>query len=288
MIMITGSRMSSPVTVRYCFPHPELFALVPAMASIANSGDAPILDMAPPDTAMIMVSLSGVVRFGAEPTGLRKGAEAAILHGASSHARWLEGGRGDMFAIALHPLAWPLWFARRADDFADASVPLSMLLGDQAALLTTALAGAEDFAVRAEIANAWLKALPQHEIAPALSSQIMAVRMGLSDPDCASVEALAARAALSPSQLSRLTRSAFGFTPKLLIQRERFRRMLHHADASSYDRWRDFIEGQYVDQSHLIRDFQRFLGLSPSRYFALERPVVAAAFAEARRLLGVG
>jgi hypothetical protein len=74
-----------------------------------------------------------------------------------------------------------------------------------------------------------------------------------------------------------LSKRGFGFPPKLLLRRQRFLRMLGTLHARPYDEWPDFIDPQYVDQSHMIRDFGFFLGMPPRRYFAMDRPILRAA-----------
>jgi methylphosphotriester-DNA--protein-cysteine methyltransferase len=50
-------------------------------------------------------------------------------------------------------------------------------------------------------------------------------------------------------------------------------RMLGALQARPYSEWPDYIDPQYVDQSHMIRDFKYFMGMSPRQYLALPRPV---------------
>ncbi len=273
------------VSIRYTLPDPSLFDFVAAIGEAEIADEGRVTDIAPPDMTMISVSLSGQWLEGRDraDTGF---AERVVLHGPTSRAKWLSGENSAAIAIALHPLCWPVWFGRKASDFADRTVPLTAIGLAATDRLLPALEGCESFSVRTAAINRWLLDLPRRDTPVGLQGQVMAMRMALADPDCASVDELARRVRVSQSRLARLATSCFGFTPKLLIQIARFRRMLHRADAHSYAAWRTFIESQYVDQSHLIRDFQRFLGLSPSAYFQLERPFVAAAFAEARRLLG--
>jgi AraC-like DNA-binding protein len=279
--------MSSTVSVRYSFPDPRLFEFMPAMGEINIAPGGEALDLIPPDMASISVTLSGQWFHGMDAGSLEPSGATAMLHGPTSRARWYHGVDGAGFMIALHPLAWPVLLGHKASDFADKSVPLATVLEGAEVAFITALSAADRFEARIAAANAFFLSLRRCPVKPELAATIMAFRQALADPDCASVDELAMRVGLPQTRLARLARSCFGFPPKLLIQRERFRRMLHRADAHSYAEWRAFIEGQYVDQSHMIRDFRRFLGLSPSRYFALDRPIVGAAFAEARRLLGL-
>jgi methylphosphotriester-DNA--protein-cysteine methyltransferase len=93
----------------------------------------------------------------------------------------------------------------------------------------------------------------------------------LENPDVVSVSQLCAATGISHARMIRLCRRAFGFPPKFLLRRARFQRMLAAIDTRPYQEWRDFIDPQYVDQSHLIRDFHYFLGMPPSRYAASPR-----------------
>ncbi len=272
--------------VRYSFPDPLLFDVVAVIGEIAILGEGRVQDLVPPEMAVISIALSGRWMQGLGESAMSESAHRVMLHGPTSSASWMAGEGGIVIAIALHPLVWPLLFGRKAELFADRSVPLFDVLGDKALELLSALSQRSTFESRVVALNEFLKSLPRKVGELVLPQQIMLMRLALADPDCASVEDMASRVGISQSRLSRLATTSFGFTPKLLIRIARFRRMLHRADAHSYTVWREFIEGQYVDQSHLIRDFQRFLGMSPSTYFALERPFVKAAFAEARRLLG--
>lgn len=49
-------------------------------------------------------------------------------------------------------------------------------------------------------------------------------------------------------------------------------------EGMSVGQWPHFLDPQYVDQSHMIRDFHKFIGMSPTQYFAMERPLLAAVF----------
>jgi methylphosphotriester-DNA--protein-cysteine methyltransferase len=41
-------------------------------------------------------------------------------------------------------------------------------------------------------------------------------------------------------------------------------------------KWADILDPQYYDQAHFNRDFQRFFGMAPKQYLALEKPIVLA------------
>ena len=108
----------------------------------------------------------------------------------------------------------------------------------------------------------------------------------LADPDIGTVEQLCDQLDMTQSRLARLCRSIYGETPKKLLRRARFGRMLEALARHPYAEWRSFIDPNYFDQSHFIRDFRHFLGVPPSRYLALPDEVQAACVA--RFAIGFG
>lgn len=104
-------------------------------------------------------------------------------------------------------------------------------------------------------------------------SQSARLAAWIEHPDTGSVEQICAALGMSHARLARLSRRAFGDTPKLLIRRARLMRMVAILEIRPYREWRDFLDWRYVDQSHFIRDFKHFLGLAPRDYSAL--PIAA-------------
>jgi AraC-like DNA-binding protein len=274
----------SHVEIRYALPDPYLFDIIAAYLEITISGEEMVEDLLPPDVASIRIALSGTWMQGRHREEMAAYQSPLMLCGTSSTAHWTRG-KGKAFCIGLHPAAWSALVGRRANTLEDQAIPLSDVFGQTSDALFDALMQPNDFEDRVAGANTWLLAHRRHDAEPGTSAVIMAVRLALADPDCATVATLSARAGISQPSLARLCKRHFGDSPKALIRRARFRRMLHRIDARSYDDWRTFIDTQYVDQSHLIRDFKFYLGLSPSQYMALDRPYVAAAFAAFRKMM---
>lgn len=89
--------------------------------------------------------------------------------------------------------------------------------------------------------------------------------------DPARVEHLSARSGLSRRQFSRRFRSAFGVTARDFIQLARFARACRLASTTRSPSWSGLsAQAGYADQSHLVRDFQQLVGLSPTRVFSRE------------------
>ena len=94
------------------------------------------------------------------------------------------------------------------------------------------------------------------------------------DPLIATVGELGEQLGLPVHSLERLTRRYFGFSPKLLLRRQRFLRSLAQYMLDPSLNWIGAIDGQYHDQAQFVRDFKAFMGLSPSRYAALPHPIL--------------
>ena len=106
---------------------------------------------------------------------------------------------------------------------------------------------------------------------------IRALNDALVDPELASVADLTQRLGMNVRSLERLSNRAFGFPPKLLLRRQRFLRSLARFMLDPSLKWLSAIDYHYHDQSHFVRDFRRFMGMSPSAYAKLEKPLLVAA-----------
>jgi len=111
--------------------------------------------------------------------------------------------------------------------------------------------------------------------------KIVRVHRALVDTKLASVADFAERSGMSARTLERVCQRYFGFTPKLLMRRQRFTRslasyLLHHGS-----KWTEVMDEHYHDQAQFTREFHEFMTMNPSEYAALEHPVLAS-FVEAR------
>ncbi|WP_086929928.1 helix-turn-helix domain-containing protein [Agarilytica rhodophyticola] len=82
----------------------------------------------------------------------------------------------------------------------------------------------------------------------------------------AKVDALSSRAGLSVRAIQRCLKEHLGVSPKWLIRKYRLHRALEMLDDEGADiadvvTWLD-----YTDQSHLIRDFNEIIGITPKSY----------------------
>jgi AraC-like DNA-binding protein len=115
-----------------------------------------------------------------------------------------------------------------------------------------------------------LRAIDRHD---PLEKDIEDIHEALADPDISSVVDLAHATGISQQRLERLCRKVFGFPPKRLLRRQRFLRTLGNVMLDPDLKWSAALDDQYFDQAHFNRDFQEFMGMSPSQYLAMPRPI---------------
>lgn len=275
-------------SVYFAQPAEALRPFIPAYWDVVVEGEGVIEDLLRPEWTNIRLISGGDWAFGPSPHALAPLTDRAIVHGVATHAQWARGSAGAVFCIGIFPLGWHRLLGAQASRYANAVRPLSDILGAGGGRLYEAVIAAENLEGRVAAADAFfLERLARTQRSP-VSAKIEAVSLAIADPDCATVAELADRSGLSQPQLARLTRQHFGFSPKKLMRRERFLRMLHSMQGMSVGEWPHFLDPQYTDQSHMIRDFKHFIGMAPTRYFAMERPLLSAVFKTLMRLMAEG
>lgn len=202
---------------------------------------------------------------------------AFTVTGPTSVAARFRIRSGRNWGIGLLPLGWATLFAAKASDYTDRFVDGQADPTFAAfAPLAEALAASDgDFATELALIEAHLA-----QVFAALGAgdpAIAALNAALVDPDLIAVADLATRMDMNVRSVERLSKRAFGFPPKLLIRRQRFLRSLSRFMLDPTLKWLGALDCHYHDQSHFVRDFHRFMGMSPSAYAKLDKPLLAAA-----------
>lgn len=261
-------------TVRFRAPAPELRRYITAYYYVDVPAGQTVEDLLHPEWANIRFALSG--RWSMQLDGQTYDpAPAAALFGPSSVTGVVRGQSGVVLGVGLLPLGWARFIHAPAADYADRVVELSELLGPLAGDLDVRLRAAPDEDAHAAILDDAFLGLAASGGDP--DATVLRAHDLLIDPETGSVEDLAARLGVSARHLSRLSRRMFGFAPKLLLQRQRFLRTLEALRTHPSEAWAGLIDQRYYDQSHFVRDFHRFMGLSPTAYFALPHPLLGPA-----------
>ncbi len=197
--------------------------------------------------------------------------------GPTSRSTQFAVNAGRIWGIGLLPLGWAKFIEADAGEYADRFVdgrqdPAFVHFYDlDEKLAQSSGEFAEELAI-IEQHMATLIDLPLKN-----ADAILAINEALVDPDLATVGDLADRLDMNVRSLERLSRRAFGFTPKLLLRRQRFLRSLAQFMLDPSMKWLSTLDFHYHDQAHFVRDFKRFMGMAPSAYAKLEKPFLVAA-----------
>lgn len=277
--------MIAPVAVTFHRPSPAFAELVTSYYFVTVSDPAiEVEDLLHPEWANIRLCLDRRWYLPDGEGGFNL-APDAVLFGPTSRARAVRCGGGRIVGIGLTPLGWARLVGGIAARVADRFVDLREAHGAEVDALLGALAGVDDEARIVALLDAYLGRVARP--LPAASALTRAVHRALLDPASDTVEAFAAALGVTQRQLSSICRRDFGFTPKLLLRRQRFLRTLGTMRDRPDQPWSSLIDPTYADQSHFIREFRRFTGMAPNAYFALPRMMLRPAQAERSRALGV-
>lgn len=188
-------------------------------------------------------------------------------------------GPARIWGVGILPLGWARFTEASAADYADRFCDLTRepafaslaplcgeLFGDEP----------EPLAEAARIDAFFMRLLDRTQPSPH-EPQLRAAHRSLLDEQINSVGEFAEHLHMSARTLERLSLRAFGFSPKLLLRRQRFLRSMAQFLLDPSLSWIRTLDSHYVDQAHFVRDFKRFMGMSPSAYSTREHPILGAA-----------
>lgn len=282
--------LNDAVALRFFLPSPELAPYVTTyyLTEVSLPEGEVIADWLHPEWANLRFAQndSWQVAIGDEPL---VSAPHFIATGPTSRAAQFVSGSMRVWGIGLLPQGWARLIAASADQFADHFVDGANdpAFAAFAPLLGELFGGEPDPAAEAARIDAFLLKMLSRLPPPADEQRLHAAHTALIDCDMRSVGELAERLGMSPRSLERLSLRAFGFSPKLLLRRQRFLRSLAQFMLDPSLKWISTLDWHYVDQAHFVRDFHRFMGMSPSHYAGLDHPVLRAAAAARTAATGV-
>lgn len=272
------STRGKSVAVRFALPASSLrpFVTTYYCTEIVCETGARLEDYLHPEWANLRF-LAGVAAEAAIGGGPLVRSPDFAVTGPTSRATRFSIGAGRSWGIGLLPLGWAALLRVPAGGYADrvvdgradpafaALVPLADALVREGGDPATELAVIEAHMERVFAGR------------QADDPAILALTDALIDPAITGVAELAAHMGMQVRSLERLSRRAFGFPPKLLLRRQRFLRSLARFMLDPSLKWLGALDCSYHDQSHFVRDFKHFMGMSPSAYGKLEKPLLMAA-----------
>jgi AraC-like DNA-binding protein len=278
---------SCDIQVRFLAPPEQLRRYFTSFyfATITPQPGETITDLLQPEWANLRF-FSGSLPEAERRDGRRMPATSFAVTGPSCQAVRFFVGQTRLWGVGLLPLGWAKFVQAEAAAFANAVFdghdepafarfrPLSDALFD---------AGGDAEVEFARLADHFLSHL--HDPL-ADEERIVAIHEALVDPEINSVAALVDRIGGTPRTVERVCRRAFGFSPKLLLRRQRFMRSLAQFMLDPTIRWSGAIDGSYYDQAQFVRDCKEFMGMTPRQYAAMDKPILAAVMRERARTSG--
>lgn len=207
--------------------------------------------------------------------------------GPSSRPIHFNMPRTRMWGIGLLPLGWARFVRQPASDWAnvicDGAVEprLAKFMPLAETLFGTTLDEAAELYRITEFFRNFPGASPVDE------SRILAVHTAIVDENLTSVSQLVERVAASQRTVERICSRHFGFSPKLLLRRQRFMRSLAQFMLDPSLKWIGAMDCHYHDQAQFVRDFREFMGVSPREYAATPHPILGPIMQERSRVYGI-
>jgi len=175
-------------------------------------------------------------------------------------------GRASVIGVRFHPAGALPFLGRPLREVTDARIPASRLLGRS---VTTLLYELETMTTAARIQRVQEFIAARIDGGTAERDLIVeaAVARIEANRGYVDVAALAADAGIGRRQLERRFGDAVGVGPSLLASIFRFRSVFDLMERDATRPWTDAaLAAGYYDQSHFIREFRRFVGVSPTEF----------------------
>lgn len=225
-----------------------------------------------------VISGGGRVR---PPGGEAAALSTAHLIGPTTRAYTFEAEAGTrVFGIGILPRGWGALLGISAAEVADQVVDLSAFMGPASVSAMEAISASRNLPEMAAIADRYFAALIERQARR--TTYPTAIEKWLLQPGDLSLDNLIDMMDVSRRQTDRLAKQFFGASPKLLQRKYRVFRAADRLSVPGGD-WRIAAGDAFYDQSHFIKEFRTFVGVTPVE-FITNQAMLAAVIRDQRRL----
>ena len=269
-----ASRNRAEVSVKICLPDTELRPYVTFFYAVVAT--KPVNDFLYPEWGNVRFSIDGDM-VAILPGSYPPGPQPVTLFGPTDRAAFIQSTGGHIAGFGLTPLGWNRFIDIPASELANRIQPLGPELGIEGYEFFDQVRHATDddaiFSLFNDILLTRLQRTPANS--PALLRLDDALRSCPRD-----VAEFQTRAGMSARTLLRACLRLFGFTPQRLLRKQRFLDTLGQIRTKPDDHFINLLDDRYFDQSHFIRDFREFMGMTPRSYLKTPRDIFRVAAAE--------
>ena len=225
---------------------------------------------APPSTAETLPHPSCYLVFEhdleqpiADPGVHRRAEVAGVTTGRFSRTM---DGRGRVFGLKFRPGGLRPFLKASVSTLTDRVVPATQIFGSDILTLATHLRTLDSPEPMAATTTTYFATrMPMPDPSTVLAATL--VDSVFKDPTILSVETLSNRSGLSVRTLQRLFNAYVGASPKWVIRRFRLHELLERFHScEDLDGAQLALDLGYADQAHLINDFRRLAGVTPTQY----------------------
>lgn len=214
----------------------------------------------------------------------------SAVHGISTRrfVRVLTG-KGGVFGVKFKPGGFFGFLDRPMRSLTDAPpIPLREAFGRSADGLESRVLSEDDVGAQTALVEAFLRPLaPGRD--PLVAEAFRIAEVARVDREITKVEALAARAGLSPRSLQRLFHKYVGVGPKWVIRRYRIHEAVARAAEGESVSWASLaLDLGFSDQAHLSREMKATTGRTPRELATMCRAAAATAAASSAIPPGAG
>jgi AraC-like DNA-binding protein len=255
-------------TVAWCAPLPALRSLVATIwygeGQVSYQRDR----ILPTGGSQLLVNLGPTqYRIEAGPPERRIPFEDVWYSGLHQSPIDTEAPHGNaLLGVAFHAAGTRPWLGVDANELSERITPLADILGRGALALREALLAERSLEARIATLEAWLLSRldPRRAANPLLAWATARIEASRGQ---VAVDALAREAGVSRKHLAGLFRRQVGLGPKSLARVHRFSAAVAMLAGRRQVPWAALAQQcGYYDQSHLVRDFRTFSGLSPGEF----------------------
>ncbi|MBO9562025.1 MAG: AraC family transcriptional regulator [Niastella sp.] len=186
---------------------------------------------------------------------------------ATTHARIHSTGPLTAVGIFLRPNALKAVFGLNAGILTDTCMDASTLIIKGNSSLTEQLQNTSSMPGKIELLSGWLNAQAQKHQNRKNDMMQYAISVIARSKGNVALKGLQTELQLSERSFERKFKEYIGISPKLFSRICRFQASLQQLRNNDYGKLSDIaFENDYADQSHFIRAFKEFAGVSPFQY----------------------